>query len=81
MEPTTQGLLNAMNEIMFLAEEAPDGGYTARALGHSIYTQADSADTLHEQVRDAVRCHFEDGEGPQLIRLQGPKRLSVKIQL
>jgi len=58
-----------VNEIIFLVEEAPEGGYTARALGASIFTEADDLDGLHEQVRDAVRCHFEDGQAPKVIRL------------
>lgn len=59
----------AGNEIIFLVEEAPEGGYTARALGESIFTEADSAEELHEQVRDAVRCHFDERRSPQIIRL------------
>jgi hypothetical protein len=43
-------------EIVFVAEEAPAGGYTARALGASIFTEADSLEALQENVRDAVRC-------------------------
>lgn len=58
-----------MNEIIFLVEEAPEGGYTARALGASIFTEADDITGLHNQVRDAVRCHFEAGEAPRVIRL------------
>ena len=58
-----------MNELIFLVENAPEGGYTARALGASIFTEADDLDSLREQVRDAVRCHFDEGEGPQIIRL------------
>ena len=58
-----------MNEIIFLVEEAPEGGYTARALSASIFTEADDITGLREAVRDAVRCHFEDAERPQLIRL------------
>ncbi len=57
-----------MNELIFLVEEAPEGGYTARALGAPIFTEADSLTDLQEQVRDAVRCHFEEGEGPKVIR-------------
>lgn len=48
-----------MNEIIFLTEEAPEGGYTARALGESIFTEADTLDALPEQIREAVHCHFE----------------------
>ena len=58
-----------MNELIFMVEEAPEGGYTARALGESIFTEADDLPALHRQVRDAVRCHFEDGQGPKVIRL------------
>ena len=58
-----------MNEIIFLVEEAPEGGYTARALGESIFTEADDLEGLHEMVRDAVRCHFEENERPKVIRL------------
>lgn len=48
-----------MNEIIFLVEEAPEGGYIARALGESIFTEADDLTQLHERARDAVLCHFE----------------------
>jgi hypothetical protein len=58
-----------MNEVIFLVEEAPEGGYTARALGVSIFTEADSLPELQAQVRDAVRCHFDDGKAPKVIRL------------
>jgi hypothetical protein len=58
-----------MNEIIFLIEEAPEGGYTARALGHSIFTEAESMDKLRGQIRDAVKCHFDDGQSPKVIRL------------
>ena len=58
-----------MSEIVFLVEEAVEGGYTARALGESIFTQAETLDELRAHVRDAVRCHFEPGQGPAVIRL------------
>ena len=58
-----------MQEIIFLVEEAPEGGFTARALGESIFSEADTAEELQAQVRDAVRCHFADGEMPKVIRL------------
>lgn len=57
------------NEVIFLVEEAAEGGYTARALGHSIFAEADTIAALHDQVRDAVRCHFEADEAPKTIRL------------
>ena len=58
-----------MNEIIFLVEDAPDGGFCARALGHSIFTAADSERELQAMVKDAVACHFEEGEAPKIIRL------------
>ena len=56
-------------EVLFLVEEADEGGYIARALGHSIYTEADTWEELKEAIRDAVRCHFDAEEQPHLIRL------------
>lgn len=58
-----------MNEIIFLVEESSEGGYTARALGHSIFTEGDSLAELRTNLQDAVKCHFEEGEGPKIIRL------------
>ncbi|MFB2918665.1 2-oxoisovalerate dehydrogenase [Aerosakkonema funiforme] len=60
-----------MIEIVFLVEDDPDGGYNARALGESIFTQADNIEILREMVRDAVHCHFPDEQTrPKVIRLQ-----------
>ena len=58
-----------VREVLFLVEEADEGGYTARALGQSIFAEADTWDELKEAVRDAVRCHFDPAEQPDLIRL------------
>ncbi len=58
-----------MDEIIFVVTEAPEGGFTARALGAAIFTEADDLPALRERVRDAVRCHFEDGEAPRVVRL------------
>ena len=58
-----------MSEIVFLVEDAAEGGLTARALGHSIFTEADSYDELRDHVRDAVQCHFDEGDRPTIIRL------------
>lgn len=56
-------------EIIFLVEESPEGGYQARALDYSIFTEADTSDELKSMVQDAVHCHFEAAEKPPLIRL------------
>jgi len=59
-----------MTEIVLLVEEDPEGGYTARAVGDAIFTQADDLEGLRDLLRDAVRCHFpEDATRPKLIRL------------
>lgn len=57
------------NEIFFLVEEAPEGGYQAKSLGEAIFTQADDLAGLHGNIRDAVRCHFAEGQMPKMIRL------------
>jgi hypothetical protein len=66
-QPYAEG--QTMNEIMFVVEEAPEGGLTARALGESIFTEADDIESLHQQVRDVVHCHFDEGKVPKIIRL------------
>lgn len=58
-----------MTEVLFLVEESPEGGYTARAVGQSIFTEADTLAALRDNVREAVECHFEDGRRPRVIRL------------
>jgi hypothetical protein len=58
-----------MSEVIFLIEDSPEGGYTARALGHSIFTEADDWQELQANVRDAVTCHFEEGQAPRVVRL------------
>jgi hypothetical protein len=58
-----------MSEIIFLVQEAPEGGYEAKALSASIYTEADSLNELKDMIRDAVNCHFEEHERPKVIRL------------
>lgn len=56
-------------EIIFVVEEAPEGGVVARALDHDVFTEADDLSALRDAVRDAVRCHFDDAERPKVIRL------------
>ena len=58
-----------MDEIIFVVSEAPEGGFTARALGEAIFTEADDVAALRERVRDAVRCHFDEGKAPRVVRL------------
>lgn len=58
-----------MSEIVFLVEDAAEGGFLARALGHSIFTEADTYAELRDQVRAAVHLHFEKNERSEVIRL------------
>jgi len=59
-----------MTEILFQVEEDPDGGLTARAVGASIFTEAESIEELRANIREAVICHFENGaERPKMARL------------
>jgi len=55
------------SEIIFSVQESPEGGYEARALGHSIFSQADSLDELKSMLRDAVACHFAETEKPAVF--------------
>jgi hypothetical protein len=57
------------SEIILSLQESPEGGYQARALGFSIFTEADTLEELKTMIRDAVSCHFEDGQKPSVIRL------------
>jgi hypothetical protein len=57
------------SEIIFSVQESPEGGLEARALGHAIFTQAETLDELRKMVREAVQCHFEEDARPAVIRL------------
>ena len=57
------------SEIIFEVTDAIEGGYNARALGYSIFTQGDDWSDLKAMVKDAVLCYFDDGEVPKIIRL------------
>jgi len=58
-----------MNEIIFLVEEALEGGYTAKALGESIFTEGDTMEEIKGNIKEAVECHFDEVNKPKLIRL------------
>jgi len=65
-------------EIIFTVSESPEGGYEARALGYSIFTQGNNMEDLKSMVQDAVRCHFEEGHGLRIIRYERPPNLLEK---
>ena len=41
-------------ELIFLVEEALEGGYTARAFGESIFTEGDTLEELKTNIREAT---------------------------
>jgi predicted RNase H-like HicB family nuclease len=61
-------------EVTFLFHESPEGGYEASALGHSIFTQADTIEELRAMAMDAVRCHFDCDPPPDIILLHESPR-------
>ena len=70
-----------MTEIIFLIEEALEGGYTARAIGESIFTEAETMEKLRINIKEAVDCHFDDDDNnkPKLIRLHSVKEELIAL--
>lgn len=58
-----------MKELIFQIEKAPEGGFTAQALGENIFTEADSWVELRLAIKDAVVCHFGENLAPHSVRL------------
>ena len=58
-----------MSELIFLVEEDPEGGYTARGIGQSIFTEADTLEVLRGKIREAVQVHFDIDTTPKVVRL------------
>lgn len=58
-----------MSEIIFIIENSDEGGYTAKALGYSIYTEGETLEELKENIKDAVKCHIDVKELPRIVRL------------
>lgn len=62
-----------MSEIIFIVEDSEQGGYIAKALGYSIYTEGETLDELKQNIKDAVKCHFDDATLPHIVRLHTVK--------
>jgi predicted RNase H-like HicB family nuclease len=60
-------------EVIFIVEDSPEGGYEARALGESIFTEGDTQEELKKNIKEAVTCHFDEGKAPSIIRLHYAK--------
>jgi predicted RNase H-like HicB family nuclease len=58
-----------MNELIFLVEESVDGGYEAKAIGESIFSQGEDLEDLKVQIKEAINCHFEENSMPKMVRL------------
>lgn len=63
-----------MSEIIFIVENSDEGGYTANALGYSIFTEGETLEELNENTKDAVKCHFEERDRPRIARLHMRKK-------
>ena len=58
-----------LKEIIFIVEEDLEKGYTAQALGYSIFTEGENIKKLKENIKDALKCHFDKKELPLFVRL------------
>ena len=67
------------SEVVFQVREAPEGGYTARAVGHNIFTQGEDWEDLKFMLRDAVLCHFDEGEAPAAIRVHMVQNEAIPV--
>jgi hypothetical protein len=63
-------ILISMTEIVFEVAQEADGGFTAEALGESIFTQADTWEELRANVQEAVEAYYFDRQKPSAIRLR-----------
>ncbi len=68
-------------ELIFEIRDAEEGGYCARALGHSIFTEADTWEELRQNVLDATSLHFEDSSSrPRLVQLHYVKDELIPVE-
>jgi hypothetical protein len=58
----------ADTKIIFSVNKSSEGGYEARALGQSIFTQAKTMATLRLNAKEAVSAHFGSRKKPPTIR-------------
>jgi hypothetical protein len=57
-------------ELIFEIRDAEEGGYYARALGHAIFTEAETWEELRKNALEAVSLHFEDSTvRPRIVQL------------
>ncbi|HEX4373884.1 MAG TPA: hypothetical protein VHZ50_11330 [Puia sp.] len=68
-----------MTEIIFIVEDALEGGFIAKALQESIFTEAETFEQLKVNIKEAVECHFADADMPKIIRLHQVKEELIAI--
>lgn len=68
-----------MNEVFFLVEEAIEGGYIAKAIGESIFTEGDTMEELKSNIKEAVLAHYDEGKAPKIIRLHLVKEEIITV--
>jgi hypothetical protein len=69
-------------ELIFEVRDAPEGGFTARALGYAIFTQADSWEELRANALEAAALHFQDApERPRLLQLHYVKDQLIPLDI
>lgn len=71
--------MTSNTEILFVVEESVEGGFVARGIGADIVTEADTLDELRANVREAVECHFEEGQLPRVVRLHFVRDEVLKV--
>ena len=74
-----QSIALKMTVITFLVEEAIEGGYHARAIGESLFTEGDTLDELKKNIRDAVQCHFDSDHLPKIIGLHLVRKEIINV--
>ena len=68
-------------ELIFEVRDGEEGGYCARALGHAIFTEAETWDELRANVLEATSLHFEDGPArPRLVQLHYVKDELIPLE-
>lgn len=68
-------------ELIFEVHDAEEGGYCARALGHAIFTQAETWEELRANVLEATSLHFEDSPAhPRLVQLHYVKDELIPVE-
>ena len=68
-------------ELIFEIRDAEEGGFSARALGHAIFTEADTWEELRDNVLEATSLHFEgNASRPRLVQLHYVKDELIPVE-